>query len=149
MTQWAVRSLPVRSGWVVLVVVAAASAATITASGSLLLGLLGAALAAACGGAALVSMLVTSRGFERGSALAFTVLLAGLLLVAYFYSELPVASALLLGLAPLGSQLVPRRFASRRSEWTRAVLHGAAAAVPAAAALWVAIAASPPLAPYY
>jgi len=142
-------ALPLRSSWLTLVVVAAGSAATITASGSLLLGLLGAALAAACTGAASVAAFVTSRRLERASTLALTSMLAGLVLAAYFYSDLPGWSALLLALAIVAPLLVPRRLLRRRGDLAATFLHGLAAAVPAGAALALAIAASPPLEPYY
>lgn len=56
--------------------------------------------------------------------------------------------ALLLAAALLAPRLVPRRWAAR-GDGGAALLHATAAAVPAGAALAVALAASPPLAPYY
>jgi len=147
--EWVVPALPPLSGWIVLVVVCVGGAIALAASGSLLLGLLGGALAAACGGAAFTAALATGHGFERRSAIAPTVILAGLLAIGYFYSELPAASAALLAIAPLATKAVPRSLVNRRGAWTGALLHGAAAALPVALALGLALAASPPLEPYY
>ena len=76
-------------------------------------------------------------------------MIGGLLLVGYFYSELPATSALLLASTPLAVIAVPAAVTRGRPAWHSLLLHGGAALAVVLAALVIAYRSTPPFEPYY
>jgi hypothetical protein len=108
-------------------------------SGSMVLGQFAAVLAAALFG----GLLFTVRKVTLGRAIVpvFVLLLGALLVCGYFFAELPAASAVILGVAPILA-LVP---VGRPSKLLAFGMRAALVSVPVIVALVLAFRSSPPL----
>jgi hypothetical protein len=122
-----------------LLVICAGIFGALMLSGSMLLGQFAAVLGAACFG----SLIFTARKVPlgRGIVPVFSLLVSTLLMSGYFFAELPLTSALLLGFAPVLA-LVP---IGGRGKFLSLVIRAALVSVPVVAAVVVAFRSSPPL----
>jgi hypothetical protein len=135
------RQVSVRQLGVGLLITTLATSASLAISGSLQLGQLAGALAATVGGALAVT-LFNPRLRLSGGALAVVVVIAGALMMdSHYYAFLPAPSGALLAL----SFLTPwfGRWPGSMTDRKRTLVHLAAAFLPAAVAVGLAIAASP------
>lgn len=124
---------------VFLLVVCAGTFGALMLSGSVLLGQLAAVLGAAVFGTLVFAVRQINLG--RGIVPVSSLLLGTLLVSGYFFAELPAASALLLGFAPVLA-LAP---ISPRRKLLAFAIRTALVSAPVAAALIVAFRSSPPL----
>ena len=129
----------------VLAVVAGAGSAALLVSGSVDLAGLGMALAAPVVVLALAGLIAPRFSSGRGCAGAFAPVAAGLWLNGLFYAELPKVSAALLALAPAAAWIGRVGPARRLGPRGLALVCAAATLVPAAIAVGIAFAASPPM----
>ena len=126
----------------ILTIVASGTGAALMLSGSMLLGQLAMILAAALG-AILAAAFLLPRAVEgRGVVPVAVALLASLWLSGYFYSELPLASALLLAAASLPA-LFMISLSERLSSWRAVVMRAGIVIIPVAISVLLAFLASP------
>jgi hypothetical protein len=125
----------------VVLMVAAGSTVALILTGSLLLGQLAMGLAAAIGAGVLVGWLIPNDAFRRGVAPVAALLLSGLWLSGYFYSELPASSALMLAAAPGLALVCPSRDVTERKIL---LLRAGLVVLPVVAAVVMAMRTSPP-----
>ncbi len=134
---------PGRPALLDLVLATGAGSLTLFFSGTMLFAQLGGALAAG-----LLACFLCARALSAPAADAAPLagaLLAGLWYNGVRYAEMPLASALLLAVAPAGGWLLPGFLAGRLRPWQAALLRAVPVAVLAGAGAAVAVAASPPL----
>ena len=128
----------------ILTIVASGTGAALMLSGSMLLGQFAMILAAALG-AILAAAFLLPRAVEgRGVVPVAVALLASLWLSGYFYSELPLASALLLAAASLPA-LFMISLSERLSSWRAVVMRAGIVIIPVAISVLLAFLASPSL----
>lgn len=134
-----------------LCMLCACAAGALGMSGSALLGQLMGALAAACGAAVVLAWWAPGLSLKSGTMAAFVPIYSGLLIQAYFYSELPVLSAVLLYAAPYVLWYGERRNIYFMKPTKAAVVRLMLVGVPLAIALWLAYAvmANTPADDYY
>jgi hypothetical protein len=125
-----------------LLVVAASAGASLLVSGSLVLGQLGLGLASTLAAVWVLSWWLPDRSMSRGGVPVLVASYAALLIEGHVYSALPLASAVLLAVAPL-TAWAGFVGLSRLAPWQGALLGAAATLVPAGVALGMAVAASP------
>lgn len=132
-------------GWMFhLGLVAAGWAAVQVRSGNAAAGQLDGVLASAALGALPAVGLRPGPTLARGGPAVASMVLAGLGLTGYFYSEVPAAAALLLVLAPWAPWVDRIGLVRRRSPWTRASIRVLAVLIAVGAAVLVAEAGSRP-----
>ena len=90
-------------------------------SGSALLAQLSGALAAVFGAAVVLAWWAPGLSLASGTLTVFVPVYAGLLIQAYFYSELPIWSAILMYLAPFALWLGEKRSVYYRTPWKAAL----------------------------
>ena len=122
-----------------LLITCAGTFGALMLSGSMLLGQFAAVLAAALFGSLLFTVWKVTLG--RGIVPVFSLLLSALLVSGYFFAELPVASAVMLGFSPVLA-LVP---VGRPSKLLAFGMRAALVSVPVIVALVLAFRSSPPL----
>jgi hypothetical protein len=127
----------------VLWTTAAASSVSLVLSGSVVLGQLAGALAAALGALVVVSWWRPAAARFRGAPAVAAVALGGLWISGAVYSELPLASALLLAAAPVAAWEGEAPAVRRLKPWQATLARFLAALIPAAVAVAIAFAASP------
>ena len=128
----------------VLTIVAGGTSAALMLSGSMLLGQLAMALAAALGAILAVTFLLPKAIGGSGIVPVGVVSLACLWLSGYFYSELPLASALLLAVASLPA-LFMISISERVSSWGAIALRAGIVLIPVVISVMLAFVASPSL----
>ena len=128
----------------ILTIVASGTGAALMLSGSMLLGQLAMILAAALG-AILAAAFLLPRAVEgRGVVPVAVAMLASLWLSGYFYSELPIASALLLAAASFPA-LFMISLSERLSSWRAVLMRAGIVIIPVAISVLLAFLASPSL----
>ncbi len=136
------------AGWIDLLVAVSAAAVAMASTGSLALGQIAGVLAAALGGSMVVAALSGDRRLESFAVPVVGVVLAGQLICAAFYSDLPKGAALLLAFGILGSRLATRVMPATSNVWLRLVVRLLFVALPAGAAIAWGWASAPQLEPY-
>ncbi|MFZ0712153.1 MAG: hypothetical protein WAM53_19085 [Terrimicrobiaceae bacterium] len=129
----------------VLTIVTCGTGATLMLSGSMLLGQLAMVLAAALGATLVVAFLLPKAVEGRGVVPVSVALLVSLWLCGCFYADLPVASALLLAVAPFPAFLLIAISEKKLLTWKDLLLRAGVVAVPVAISVLIAFRASPPL----
>ncbi len=114
-------------------------AGALGATGSITYGQLGGTLAAAMGAGVVAAWLKPGFSFSRGAVATVMILGGSLLLCGYFYSELPLSSALILAGAPAVLWLGETGLVTRRNPRAAVVIRAALIAVPVAIALLIAL----------
>jgi hypothetical protein len=127
----------------IMTVLDAGTCLALMLSGSLLLGRLACILAAIAAACFLLTIVRPAPFQSSGAAVPFSLISAGLWVSGLFYSELPVASAVFLGIAPVLA-LFPRREKSL-PRWLGLACRAGFVALAAAVAVLFAFRASPPL----
>ena len=128
-----------------LTIIAAGTSAALMLSGSMLLGQFASVLSAAAATLlALIVILPRRIPDGRGTIPVAVLLFSSLWISGYFYAELPAASALLLGLAPV---LSLSAFVGKLNGWKATLLHAVVTCAIVFAAVFTAWRASPPF-PY-
>ena len=121
--------------------ICAASSSAFVFSGSGLLGQLAGALAAVFGAAVILAWWAPGLSLASGTLTVFVPVYAGLLIQAYFYSELPVWSAILLYLAPFALWFGERRrvyyMTPRKAALVRLLIIGAPLGIAVAIAWYL------------
>lgn len=118
--------------------ICAASSTAFVFSGSGLLGQLAGALAAVFGAAVVLAWWAPGLSLASGTFAAFVPVYAGLLIQAYFYSELPFLSAVLLYLAPFALCIGERRSIYYMRPWKAALKRLLIVGAPLAIAVGIA-----------
>lgn len=129
--------------------IATLGSAALLKSSNLTYALLAGCLAAMMGAALVVSWRAPRLDLGRGGAGVIATLLACLWMGGTFLSELPANAAVLLAIAPLAAWLGELRFVRARPPWQAVLARMLLVALPAGAALALAIANAPPPNPYY
>lgn len=132
--------------------ICAAASAAFVLSGSGLLGQLAVTLAAVFGAAVVLAWWAPGLSLASGTLTAFVPIYAGLLIQAYFYSELPIWSAILLYLAPFALWFGERRRIYFMKPWKAALARLLTIGAPlalAAAIAWYLVARTAPGDYYY
>jgi hypothetical protein len=128
----------------ILTIVACGTGVALMLSGSMLLGQLAMVLAAALGAIVAVALLLPKAVEGRGVVPVAVALLASLWLSGYFYSDLPLASALLLAAASFPA-LVLISLSEKIPSWKGLLLRAGIVSIPVAISVFLAFRASPPL----
>lgn len=118
---------------------AAGSAVALAATGSLKYGQFAGTLAAAMGAGVVIAWIYPRISFASGAASALYTLVGTLLMLGYFYSELPAIPALILAIAPLVLLIGETNIVTLRAPWLGATLRALLIAAPVAAAILIAV----------
>ena len=121
-----------------LLLFCSASSVAFVFSGSGLLGQLTGVLAAVFGAAVVLAWWAPGLSLASGTLTVFVPVYAGLLIQAYFYSELPFWSAVLMYLAPFALWFGEERRVYYMTPWKAALARLAMIGAPLGIALWIA-----------
>jgi hypothetical protein len=128
--------------------VASCTSAALVISGNATYSMFAATLAGSLGASIVAAWLAPELSLARGAAAVLSILLACISIGGVYLSDLPMASALLLGAAPLAAWVGEAPFAAHRSPLVAALIRFAAVALVAGAALAIAALNAPPPSPY-
>jgi hypothetical protein len=141
----AIRQETTVANLLILTIVACGTGAALMLSGSMLLALLSFVFAAALAAILVVAFVLPKSNRARGVVPVAVALLTSLWLSGYFYAELPLASAVLIALAPFPALLLISLSDKKLSSWKDLLLHATLVLVPVAISVFLAFWASPPL----